>query len=90
MKICLGGGMDLAIAFGPPVPWQQVEGLAELDRSAEGYQPDHTGQTGPRAPLPRPVLPCWRAMGSDQLVSAWGEPLESSRRNFTLEREKEG
>lgn len=41
------------------------------------------GSTGARAPPP-PALPWWRAMGSDHLVSAWGDPLVSIRRNFTL------
>lgn len=33
---------------------------------------------------PYPVLPWWSVMGSDHLVWAWGEPLASIRRNFTL------
>lgn len=47
------------------------------------------GQTGARAPPP-PALPWWRVMGSDHLVSAWGEPLASIKRNFTLGRGKTG
>lgn len=33
---------------------------------------------------PSPALPWWSVMGSDHLVWAWGEPLASIRRNFTL------